>query len=162
MSKHKMIVSGVCAPVKRFGISGPERAGQKGFSIMEALVAMALIAGAFLPLLVLQSQLIRTALAVERAEENLRVEANALALLKTVNPSLRPTGQEPLGNDVVLRWASQPLSTPTPARGNSGESGRFDIVLYDLSAEITLANGRTTGFTIRQVGWIATRPAGEF
>ena len=138
----------------------PTRQHQHGFSVLEAIVAVALIAGAFLPLLALQTQLTRTAIAVERAEETLQARNNAMALLQVVNPTLQPTGEENLGN-CVLTWTSQAISQTGPARGSAGDFGRFDVTLYEVSATLTFANGRIDVFTVRQVGWIANRPAGD-
>ncbi|MEO0674994.1 MAG: hypothetical protein AAFY32_08320, partial [Pseudomonadota bacterium] len=70
---------------------------QAGFSVLEAIVAVALIAAAFLPLLALQTQLTRTAIAIERAEANLLARNNALALLQAINPGMRPAGSEEMG-----------------------------------------------------------------
>jgi len=134
------------------------RSRQQGFSIMEALVAIALIAGAFLPLLVLQGQLTRTSLAIERAEDVLRIEANALDYLRALNPGLRPTGQEDLGGGVRLTWQAQALTQPKPAISHSAEMGRFDVALYDLTAIMNWPDGRESRFTIRSLGWVAKQP----
>lgn len=135
---------------------------QRGFSILEALVAMAIIAGAFLPLLMLQGQLTRTALAVERSEQLLRGKTNALSYLRTLNPSLRPEGEEPLGDGISMAWQSTPLTQPRPVRSMGGEVGRFNITLYEVSCTLSFPDGRTSTFSSSQVGWIATRPADEF
>ncbi len=122
---------------------------------------MALIAIAFLPLLVLQAQLARTALSVERAEQVTRVEANALSYLRTLNPAMRPTGQESLGSGVLLSWEATPLAQPRAVRAMSGEQGRFDVNLFEIASKIEFPDGREVSFTIRQVGWVATRPADQ-
>ncbi|MEM1193407.1 MAG: hypothetical protein AAGH42_08460 [Pseudomonadota bacterium] len=133
---------------------------QAGFSVLEAIVAVALIAAAFLPLLALQTQLTRTAIAIERAEANLLARNNALALLQAINPGMRPAGSEEMGA-VRLDWTAQALSPVQPARGPAGSPGRFNVALYEIKATLTFDNGREDIFTVRQVGWRATRPAGD-
>lgn len=137
-----------------------QRQSQKGLSVLEALVAIALISVAFLPLLALQEQLTRTAIAIERAEETLRAKSNALAYLETLNPTYRPSGEESLGN-AVLTWTSTPLTIPVPALAMVGTNGRFDVTLYDVNAVIQFQTGRSEQFVVRRVGWVATRPIGE-
>ena len=126
------------------------RGNQNGFSVLEALVATALIAGAFLPLLILQGQLTRTAIAVEENEKRLRHEANALAYLEVLNPSLRPTGQEPLGEGAILVWEAELVEPMSPARDVSGAPGRFNIGLYNMNAQIRFADGRVLPVPVRR------------
>ena len=133
---------------------------QQGFSILEALVAIALIAGAFLPLLVLQGQLTRSAIAVERAEQSLQARNNAIAYLRTLNPTLRPVGEEDLGV-ATMAWTSTLIQPARTARSMTGETGRFDVSLYEVNVQLTFATGRVDSFSVRQVGWIATRPVGD-
>lgn len=123
---------------------------------MEALAAVTLIALAFLPLLTLQSQLIRTTIAIERAEEKVRVQSNALAYLRSVNPVLRGAGEENLGL-ATLKWTSRPLTQPRPPVSMSGEIGRYNIQLFEIDAVLEFQDRRVIPITVRQLGWVATR-----
>ncbi len=133
---------------------------QAGFSVLEALVAVALIAVAFLPLLVLQGQLTRTAIGAERAEIALRAKQNALEYLKALNPSLRPEGSEPLG-DTIMEWYAESISDTRPAVSMFGEKGRFDVTLYKVYVRLNYPDGRAEIFEVRRTGWIATRAITE-
>lgn len=149
--------------MRRGRAPGPDRAKnpQRGFSVLEAIAAVALIAVAFLPLLALQSRLAQTALAVERAELNVRNGKNALAYLKSINPMLLPEGAETLG-DAELRWRATPVSEPRAALDTGGAPGRFQVQLFDIEAIIDYPDGRRTSLTVRALGWRAIAPPGDF
>ncbi len=135
----------------------PTKKLQAGFSLLEALVAVALIAAAFLPLLALQGQLTRTVLAVERAETNIKDMSSALSFLRTMNPMRTPEGVENIG-DATLSWTARPISNERPALNQGGAPGRFVMQLYDVDAELSYEDGRRSAFTVRALGWRATAP----
>ena len=130
---------------------------QAGFSLLESLVAIALIAAALLPLLALQGQLTRTVLAVERAGIGAEDMTSALSFLRTLNPTMKPQGSEPLG-DAVLSWTARPVSEERPVLDQGGAPGRFMMQLYDVDAAIDYDDGRRFEFTVRALGWRATGP----
>ncbi len=132
------------------------RQEQIGFSVLEAIAAIALIAIAFLPMMVLQSQLTRTAAAIERAERNTRNMSSALARLRVTNPMFEPDGVENLG-EAVFSWRSHPITEVRPVLDAGGGAGRFDMQLFDITATLDYGNGVKTEFTVRQVGWRANR-----
>ncbi len=137
--------------------AAPTSASQAGFSLLEALVAVALIAAAFLPLLALQGQLARTVIAVERAETNVKDMTSALSYLRVMNPMKTPEGSEKIG-DATLSWTARPVSDERPALDQGGAPGRFMLQLYDIEAEIIYEDGRRTAFTVRALGWRPTTP----
>ncbi len=141
-------------------IAAQRKDNQAGFSLLESLVAVALIAAAFLPLLALQGQLARTVFAAERAETSVKDMTSALSYLRTVNPAKQPEGTEPLG-DAVLTWNAQPVSEERPALDQSGAPGRFMLRLYEVNAAITYSDGRRAEFTVRSMGWRPTAPFAE-
>ena len=134
---------------------------QAGFSVIEAIAAVALIAVAFLPLLALQGQLSRTALAVERAEATVVAKKNALARLRATNPMLEPRGVEDLGG-ALLAWRAVPVEPEKPALDAGGAPGRFSVALFNIEARLLFPDGREETFVVQGVGWRATRSALDF
>ena len=137
--------------------AAPTLRGQAGFSLLEALIAVALIAAALLPLLALQGQLTRTVLAVERAGTTAKDMTSALSFLRTLNPMRDPEGTEQLG-DAILSWTARPASDERPALDQGGAPGRFMLQLYDIEATITYDDGRSVAFSVRALGWRPTEP----
>lgn len=102
---------------------------QAGFSALEAIVAVALLSIALLPLLDLQGQAIRTVDAVERAERNIITRQAVLGGLDPVM-RVRPSEMSPppgwrLENERVLETRR--------IRGAGGNEGRFQIDLVEVS-----------------------------
>lgn len=147
----------------RFGPLPHESKGEAGFSVLEALVAMALLAGAFLPLLQIQGQFVRTTESVERAQ--IRVEQRELArtYLATVNFTDQPAGQVTLGQTLLV-WESEIAQPTRIARGVDGTPGRFFMTLYDVNVRVETANQAESGglsanpFRFKGLGW---RPSGR-
>ncbi len=142
------------------GKTAPAPHAQAGFSLLEALVAVAIIAAALLPLLALQGQLTRTVLAVERAGAGAEDMTSALSYLRTLNPTMKPEGTEQLGG-AVLSWTAQPVSEERPALDQGGGPGRFMMQLYDIDAAIAYDDGRRVEFSVRALGWRPTAPVSE-
>ncbi len=130
---------------------------QRGFSVIEAMAAVALVALAFVPLLVLQGQLTRAVLAAERAEIASRATANALARLEAANPMLVDRGEEDLG-DATMVWVATPISDRVPVRTNSGNVGRFATQMFRIEVTIAYDSGAVATFSVDKTGWIAEQP----
>ena len=130
---------------------------QAGFSVLEALAAVALIAAAFLPLLALQGQLTRTVVAIERAEASVSNMESALSYLRVVNPSLVDQGEAQVG-DALLRWRARPISAEKTVLDQGGAPGRFAMRLYEIEATFLYSDGREADFTLTAIGWRPTAP----
>ncbi|MEQ1619008.1 MAG: prepilin-type N-terminal cleavage/methylation domain-containing protein [Terricaulis sp.] len=126
-----------------------KREQQSGFSVIEALVAVAIIAVAILPLASLQGQVSRTAGRQQQAQLSLAAERSAMAALRDLNVMETPDGALELGGDRVLRWQAHPISSA--AATNSGE---FSVALYAVQAQVADHRGREIAkFSVDQVGW---------
>ncbi len=129
-----------------------KREQQSGFSVIEALVAVAIMAVAILPLASLQGQVSRTAGRQQQVQLSLAAERSAMAVLRDLNMMEAPDGALDLGGGRVLRWQARPISST--AATNSGE---FSVALYAVEAQVSDARGREISkFSVDQVGW---RPA---
>ncbi|WP_273144967.1 PulJ/GspJ family protein [Oceanicaulis alexandrii] len=125
-----------------------------GFSVMETLVAVALLAIAIIPLYAFQQTLANTAARLQTASDLLDAQESALAVLQTIDPIAQPSGDMQLG-DWRLSWESRELASESPADGYLGSS-IWGVGLYEVQA--TLENGDARrDLTIRRVGWIQVR-----
>lgn len=129
-----------------------------GLSVLEALAALTLIALAFLPMLALQSRLSQTARAIERAELRNVISDSVRAVAESINPMMRPEGQETIG-EAILTWRSAPVSAARRARGLDGDLGRFELQLFDVEFTITESGRASATYVVRRLGWRALAPA---
>jgi hypothetical protein len=130
-----------------------------GFSIMEALVAIAIIAIATIPLFELQRSLARSTARLQTTTERLDVEASALSFLQVVDPIAQPTGRLEIGA-WNLAWAAEPIATEINADGYLGP-GIYSIYLYEIEAELTRGSIQRT-FTVRRLAWQQSRNPLDF
>lgn len=137
------------------------RTAQMGLTVIEALVAIALVAVALVPLLELQGQMARSALAIERAERRLIARENAAAYLRLINPMRAISGEERLG-DVTLRWRADALTDERPIFDSVGQPGRFSAQLFRIDATLVFSDGRRESLELTQMGWKANGPGQPF
>ena len=123
-----------------------------GFSVLEALIAMAVLAAALLPILQLQGQMARTALSVERADANIAAQQNALAFLRTVNFQHHQAGEMDIGN-AVLNWSASPVQPAALTRHANGDGGRYIMTLYTVTARLVFHDGHEHEFAFEGLGW---------
>ena len=100
-----------------------------GFSVLEAMVAMAILAAGLLPILALQGQFVRTVTQIEHVEKSLTAQNNALNLMRTVDLTNVPTGEVQFENYRISYNATPAASTQT-ARANGGLPGRFLSLIH--------------------------------
>ena len=129
-----------------------------GFTVLELLVALAILGTALAALYGLQQSTSRAALAVERAQERIAIEQRALAYLKGVNPMLQPEGSADLGEGVRLRWQSEPLEEPRRVVSALGAPGRFLSQLHRVRVDLEMAEGTARSWEVELLGWRPSQP----
>lgn len=132
-----------------------ETSADAGFSVLEALVAIAILAAALLPLLELQSQFARTAAAIERTEQRITLEEMALAHISALNIDQTREGSIMTPQGQII-WASKPAVESRFARGNAGSRARYLMTLYDIEVILRLKSGAQEQMTLQALGWRPT------
>ena len=122
--------------------------------MLEAIIAIAILAIAFLPLLALQEQMTRTTISLERNAQFMEAKRSALAYVRSLNPMRDPRGDLDLGS-AIMHWTSTPISQERPVRGKAGEEGRFIVALYNVEVTLTFDTQRTQVFSVHATGWRA-------
>lgn len=135
-----------------------------GFSLIEALVALAIAAVSLLAIFDLQQQMTKAQRRLEVALNQSRLERSAVAAIQDLNPTARPTGALMLGTDAKLSWTSAPLSAEKETAGFPSGNGSFRVRLYRVTLHISDQNGQPVGdYQIDRVGWrgeFQTGPSG--
>lgn len=129
-----------------------KRRRQSGFSVIEALIAVAIMAAAILPLASLQGQVSRSTAQQQQVQARLAAERSAMAVLRDANMMATPNGALDLGGGKVLRWQARPISSTIATN-----SGGFDVALYAVEAHVVDERGREiASLSVDQVGWRRT------
>ncbi len=132
-----------------------------GFSLIEALVGLAVAAMALLAVFQLQQQLSFGQRRDDAALQLASAERNALTLLADVNPTADPDGEAPLAGGRRLVWRAAPLGEersqtpfPTPYATVAGSAAPYLLRLYRLDVDILGPDGRSLArFEFDRVGW---------
>jgi len=135
-----------------------------GFTVLEALIAIALLAAAFIPLLEIQSQFVRVTESLDRAQTRITQEKLVHNFMQTVNFDQQPTGSIVLNNRAI-EWSVDVVSPPEFVKSPDGGNARFSVTFYDVSVnytpiDIQFISGERT-YSLPGIGWTARRPVIE-
>ncbi len=135
----------------RCAAKGP--AASAGFTLLEAIVAMALIATAAMALFAwIYTSFVNLA-RIQSANARALAETNALQFVQTVNPMKTPSGQTTLGG-LKVEWRARPVSERRGNLGESGDPGVFTVALYEIEVAVEqLPDVPRDTFLIRQLGF---------
>ena len=81
----------------------------RGFTLLEAIVALVIIAAVIIPLLSFVSATAQALITAAETNERSFAQQAAVAMLASVNPRDEPTGALALDSDVTVRWETQAL-----------------------------------------------------
>ncbi|WP_133394169.1 PulJ/GspJ family protein [Luteimonas terrae] len=133
-----------------------EKRGQVGFSLLEAIVALTILATAGLALFAAMNQSVQMAQRVEQARLADSAVRNAMAWMETVNPALAPSGEQRLG-DVDLRWQSELVEPSRNSMTGHLQAGLFEVGLYTVTLDLRRDGQLLTTTQIRRVGYRQVR-----
>ena len=107
----------------------PEPGKSAGFTLVETLVALAILSACLLAFYEFLASAQNGAAAVQRAAAAHDRQQNALSLATALNPMDAPEGNFDLG-EYRIRWRTELLTAPRQSSGFPNGKGRFTIALY--------------------------------
>jgi len=128
------------------------RRTQGGFGLMEAIVALTLLAAAALPTALGLSAALTAARRTEAAMLELEMQTNALSALRAINPMALPEGMLDLGPYRMV-WRAVGIDQPLPAVTPLGESGVWLVQAFDVAVSVEDDRGVRAKLTARQLGF---------
>ena len=129
-----------------------ESINSAGFTLLEAIVAIVLIAGIGMVCFQWINSNLKTLSRVQQHAKENKVTQNALDYIKQVNPMQDPEGRKELG-PYVLSWNSRQLYEPRICINRPAGKGIFKVGLYKMQVEVSRETQNITSFSIRQVGY---------
>jgi len=132
------------------------RPDARGFTLLEAIVALAILTAGTMALFAALNGALRS---IERAEAAARLDTatlNAIALLETVNPMQQPEGEEQIGA-VRVQWRATLLEPSGPMLTDYLQPGLFDVGLYDIAVVLEVDGRIERRFVLRRAGWVQAR-----
>lgn len=131
-----------------------------GFSLLEAIVALTILASAGLALFAAMSQSVQMVGRAENARLADSALRNASAWMETVNPMQSPSGEQELGG-VTLAWSSELVEPVRDGMTGYLQPGLYEVGLYDVTLELSREGNFLAEATIRRVGYRQVREAAQ-
>lgn len=131
---------------------------QRGFTLLEAIVAMVIFTIGALALYQWQATSLRNLGRVQRHAEQVQLGRDALEVVRGINPMQEPDGERELG-DRRVTWTSEPIESRRAGRTPAGYPSLFDLGLFELDVRVLDDGVELTRFKVRQVGFEQTRQA---
>ena len=132
------------------------RQRQSGFTLLEAVVAIAILAAAALPLYAFFSRSLDGLYRAAEVNRESQASLTAIAFLSGLNPMERPTGEDTLG-PLRLRWKTHEVIPTTDAIGYPRGLGLYQVALYEVTGEILDGNRVRATVAVRLVGYRRAR-----
>lgn len=131
---------------------------QRGFSLLEAVVALVILASSGWALFNWVNASIVSLRRVEDANARSAATVNALEYMQAVNPMLRPEGRMELGG-YRIAWAATAVTQPMDGSDYPRGKSAFQVALYDTVVHVYREEGGQQWFelTLRQVGYKKVR-----
>ncbi|MDM8545786.1 type II secretion system protein [Candidatus Venteria ishoeyi] len=129
---------------------------QKGFTLLEAIVALVLIATVGMTLLAwINSQLIT----LQRIQDKQRADVaiqNTLDFIQTLNPLQQPTGKANLGM-YQISWQSTLLEPAKDGKSPAGTLSYFQVGLFEMDVQVAQNEQEIITYQVRQAGYKQVR-----
>jgi general secretion pathway protein I len=130
---------------------------QQGFTLLEAIVAMVLIAGAGMALFSWINTNIISLSRVQEINAQAEAQANVLAYMNTVNPMMTPEGKADLGF-YRLQWKAEAVTAVQDGANYPYGISLYQLALYRTAIQVEKADGRHWfDMALRQVGYKKVR-----
>ena len=134
-------------------------AGRDGFSLIEALVALAIASMTLMAIFELQIQMTRSQQRAALAIEQVAAQENALALMRNLNPMAQPQGRIELPGGDTIVWTTEPRSERRINAGFPAGDGAFEVQLYRVTVGVERAHGRSPApLVFDRIGWRRLQP----
>ena len=127
-----------------------------GFSVLEAIVAVAMMATVGMAVFAWIHQCLDTLYRIRQDEERSEAIQNAIDFMAGVNPMETPAGESSLG-PYSIRWTSCLVEPIRPGIRGQSARGLYRIGLYDASIEIVTEKQKVADFVLRQAGYRRVR-----
>lgn len=128
-----------------------------GFSLLEAIVALAILGGTILPLLALLGESLDRLHRADDSSQKLLVMGDVLEVVKIVNPAQQKEGEMDLG-DVRIKWTSDLLIEKANNAGALISLGNYRVGYYKMVVTADHPDGREW-FTLdlKKIGHVKQR-----
>jgi len=125
-----------------------------GFTLIEALVALAIAAVTLTAIFQLQVQMARSQQRAQAVLAQVALQENALALIRDINVMERPEGQISLPGGDMVRWSATAVGEKRRNVTEASTYGRYEVQMFEVAVEIVSPGRRSPpALKIERLGW---------
>lgn len=110
--------------------------GERGFGLLEALVALVLLSSIGFTLLAWVQQNLDTMHRMRGFYAEQEARKLVIEWLHSLNPMERPTGETTIGETIRLEWKAEPQGNVIQQMGYPRGVGLYDVRLYKISVSV--------------------------
>lgn len=125
-----------------------------GFSTLELLVALAILSLGLMALIDFRQWLLQTQSRQLAQAEEVQHEANALALLRQINPASQPSGRIALDQSLRLQWDARIVGGYRPQLAWLGRETGYRVALFKVNYAIVEADAAIVRGSVELIGSI--------
>lgn len=135
---------------------GRQQRKDAGFTLLEAIIAIAIIGFALIPLVSFLSLSANELSKAAESNERSFVEQAAIAMMGPVNPFQTPSGSTPLNDKISIAWDSKALVPPNKNLVPNSGLPSFRLTFYAVHVIVSRQGaGPWFDFDMRKVGYDA-------
>ncbi|MGE3335097.1 MAG: prepilin-type N-terminal cleavage/methylation domain-containing protein [Rhodospirillaceae bacterium] len=138
----------------------PRASTSAGFTLLEAIVALTVMALALIPLITFIAQSSDQLMRAADANERSIVSQSVLALMDPINPMAEPEGVLPLDEEISVSWKSEAIVPPNEGAIVGTLLPGFRVGFYGVNVSVTRAERPWFEFQMRKVGYQNMRAGG--
>ena len=128
-----------------------------GFALLEAIVAIAVLAATLVPIFGLVSASLNNAFRLSQAELRAELEMSALEVIYSVNPMIQPKGQIALP-PYRVEWTANRATPDVDSVNFPRNIGLYVVALFNTDVIVRDGTGSVlTQFSLVQIGYKRTR-----
>ena len=122
---------------RSLGIARTTGPAARGFTLLEALVAIVIVGTVMIPLLSFIGAAARGLTTAAETNQRSFAQQAAIAILDSVNPYVEPQGRLALDSDVKVSWTSQTLIAPAAEPVTGGVLASYSIGFYKVTVVLS-------------------------
>ena len=127
--------------------------GRAGFGLLEAIVALAILAATLIPIFALISTSMNSAIRLSQSNFETDIKLTALETMRAVNPMVTPAGTIDLGAFAV-RWAAKPIASPEEGTNYPAGGSFYMVGLFDCKVMVIRPDGsEALRFNLQKYGF---------
>lgn len=131
-----------------------------GFTLLEAIVALTVMALALIPLVTFIAQSSDQLMRAADANERSIVTQSVLALMEPINPMAEPEGVLPLDEEISVSWRSEAIIPPNEAALVRTLLPGYRVGFYGVTVAVSRSQEPWFDFEMRKIGYQNMRAGG--